>query len=212
MSDTLVERLTGATRAAAPAAVELQVVLTDRALLGADDQPALLAGHGPIPAAVAARLSADARAWVRRLLTDPLTGAVCDADARRRRLFAGAARDLVKIRDRRCRNPVCDAPIRDLDHRLEHAAGGPTTPANADSYCQRCHHLKDHPAITVARTPAPHAAPDAHRITWTTPTGTPHHSLAPPALGHGTPTLEQLKYRGGLLARPDPAADPTRAR
>ena len=212
MSDTLVERVTGAARASQPAPIELQVVITDQSLLGASDQPATLAGHGPIPAATALELSADARAWVRRLLTDPITGAVADADARRRRFFAGATRDLIKIRDRRCRNPVCNAPIRDLDHRVEHSHGGPTDPANADGYCQRCHHLKDHPHINVARTPHPDGDPDAHRITWTGPSGHDHHSLAPPALGHGTPTLEQLRHRRDLLARPDPAADPERAR
>ena len=127
------------------------------------------------------------------------------ADAKRRRFFAGAARDLVKIRDRRCRNPVCDAPIRDLDHRLEHAAGGPTTPDNADSYCQRCHHLKDHPAIAVARQPEPAGQPDAHRIAWTGPSGHPHPSLAPPALGHGTPTLDQLRERRRLLEPEGPS-------
>jgi hypothetical protein len=204
MCDTLVERVTGAVRADAPAAVELQVVITDESLLGATDQAAALVGHGPIPADVAVRLSAEAGAWVRRLLTDPLTGAVTGADARRRRFFAGAARDLVKIRDRRCRNPFCNAPIRDIDHRVEHSAGGPTELGNADGYCQRCHHLKDHPGIAVNRAREPQQRPDAHRIAWIGPSGNAYHSLAPPALGHGTPTLAQVKYRRDLLARPDP--------
>jgi hypothetical protein len=207
MADTLVERLTGAARADAAAAIELQIVLTDRSLLGGG-QPATLAGYGPLPADTALRLAADTRAWVRRLLTDPLTGAVTGADHRRRRYFTGAARDLIRIRDRRCRNPVCDAPIRDLDHRHEHSAGGPTHPDNADAYCQRCHHLKDHPAITVTRLADPAGAPDAHRVAWTGSAGRAHPSLAPPALGHGTPTLDQLRYRGDLLARRDPADDP----
>jgi hypothetical protein len=199
----LVERLTGAARADAAAHIELQLVITDHALLGSG-QPAL-AGHGPIPADVALRLAADTRAWVRRLLTDPLTGAVTAADARRRRYFAGAARDLIRIRDRRCRNPVCDAPIRDLDHRHEWSAGGPTHPDNADAYCQRCHHLKDHPDIAVTREPDPTGAPDAHRVTWTGPTGRAYHSLAPPALGHGTPTVDQLRYRRRLLEPGEPS-------
>jgi hypothetical protein len=206
MCDTLVGRVTGAARAEAPARVELQVVITDESLLGGSDQPAALAGYGPLPAATAVRLAADAQAWVRRLLTDPLTGAVTDADARRRRFFAGAARDLVRIRDRRCRHPVCDAPIRDIDHRVERSAGGPTDPANADGYCQRCHHLKDHPAVAVDRRPAADTRPDAHRIAWTGPSGNTYRSLAPPALGHGTASPDQLRYRRDLRAGSDPPA------
>ncbi|GAA2745759.1 HNH endonuclease signature motif containing protein [Terrabacter aerolatus] len=57
MADTLVTRLTGQdTPGAVP--VEIQLVMTDRALLGDDDTPAHLTGHGPVPAA-----------WVRDLLT-----------------------------------------------------------------------------------------------------------------------------------------------
>ena len=50
MCDTLVERVTGAARADAPASVELQVVITDQSLLGASQDPATLAGYGPLPA------------------------------------------------------------------------------------------------------------------------------------------------------------------
>jgi hypothetical protein len=63
MCDTLVERVTGAAHA-------------------------YLVGHGPIPADVAVRLAADTKTFVRRLLTDPVTGSVATADASRRRLLA----------------------------------------------------------------------------------------------------------------------------
>jgi hypothetical protein len=43
-------------------------------LLGVDDQPAELVGHGPIPACLAREAAADA-VW-RRLVTDPLSGTV----------------------------------------------------------------------------------------------------------------------------------------
>ncbi|WP_344254012.1 HNH endonuclease [Terrabacter carboxydivorans] len=57
MADTLVTPLTGQ---AAPdgVPVEIQLVMTDRALLAGDDTPAQLTGYGPVPAA-----------WVRDLLT-----------------------------------------------------------------------------------------------------------------------------------------------
>jgi hypothetical protein len=199
MSDTLVERITGAARADASPAIELQLVMTDTALLGAAATTAELVGAGAIPSDLAKQLTRDADAWVRRLLTDPIDATVTAIDTRRRR-FTGAARELILIRDRRCRSPLCNAVVRDADHRIQWSAGGQTAPSNADAYCQRCHHLKDHPAITVTRRPDPTRPSDAHKIVWTTPSGRQHQSLAPPALGHGTPTLHQLQHRRTLLA------------
>jgi len=46
--------------------------------LGLSDAPAELAGYGPIPADLARELAADAT-W-RRILTDPVTGAVAAAE------------------------------------------------------------------------------------------------------------------------------------
>jgi hypothetical protein len=60
MADTLVERVTG--RACADdVELEVQVVITDRALFAGDDTPAHVPGHGPVPAG-----------WVRDLLTRDL--------------------------------------------------------------------------------------------------------------------------------------------
>ncbi len=57
MADTLVERVTG--QAEAPdVPVEVQVVITDRALLAGDEIPAHVPGYGPVPAG-----------WARDLLT-----------------------------------------------------------------------------------------------------------------------------------------------
>jgi len=215
--DTLVERLTGAVTASDCAVVDLNVVLTDRTLLGDSDAPAELAGYGPVPADLARCLATSSRTWLRRLLTDPFDGTVTTIDTRRRR-FDGALRTMIRLRDQRCRNPVCNAPISDIDHRQEHAYGGPTTSGNADGYCMRCHHLKDHPGVTVARL-RPQAAggdggaspPDrgtdeqhrscAHGIVWTGPSGRSYPSLAPPALGAGRLSLDQLRYRHLLVAR-----------
>jgi Domain of unknown function (DUF222) len=217
MSDTLVERVTGANRAETPANVELQVVITDQTLLGASDQPATLAGYGPLPAETALKLSANARAWVRRLLTDPLTGSVADADRRRRR-FTGGLRDLIRIRDRRCRNPVCDAPIRDVDHqRLRPMATAPDPPARQtrqrEVHCgcpraptrqpeltSRCESRRcgaTNHALETLDPPQPAIGPAFARAT--------HHSQPGPC-------EVQLRHRRDLLARPDPAADPERAR
>src|SRR6478672_5136715 len=78
MADALVERvLTPAPGAAMVPGVEVHLVMTDRALADADDEPAQLVGYGPIPAPVARDLvhaDEQTRVWVRRLFTDPKTG------------------------------------------------------------------------------------------------------------------------------------------
>lgn len=212
MCDTLVERVTGARRVSEAFTVELQVVLSDAALLGADDSISDLVGYGAIPSSLTRELGASSQAWVRRLLTDPLDGTVVAADNRRRR-FDGPLRDFILNRDRRCRNPRCSARIRDIDHRRPHATGGTTDEANGDGYCERCHYLRDHPGILVdvdrigglspplASGPGPPGGSDsnAHGIIWTGPSGKKYVSLAPSALGYGTLTAEQLAYRHALV-------------
>lgn len=55
----------------------------------------------------------------------------------RRRLFRGATRRAVQIRDRECYHDFCDIPGEecDVDHIQPHAAGGPTTQANGRPAC-----------------------------------------------------------------------------
>jgi hypothetical protein len=215
--DTLVERLTGTSTPTGCAGVEIQLVMTDQTLLGASDAPAELADYGPIPADLARRLATgNSRTWLRRLLTDPIDATVTGIDTGRRR-FDGPVRTLIEVRDRRCRNPVCDAAIIDADHRIDHALGGPTDAANGNGYCSRCHHLKDHPRITVTtllRRAKVDAGGDddtasgggtggdantAHGIIWSGPSGSHYLSLAPPALGHGHATPNQIRHRSRLL-------------
>jgi hypothetical protein len=68
MADALVERVTGRP-AEAPEPVSLSLVMTDEALWGQDNAPAVLDGYGPIPAAAAQRMVRDAvvdeRRWRR---------------------------------------------------------------------------------------------------------------------------------------------------
>ena len=54
----------------------VQVVIPYSTLAGADEQPAELVGHGPIPASLARETAADG-VW-RRLVTDPLSGSLLD--------------------------------------------------------------------------------------------------------------------------------------
>jgi hypothetical protein len=150
MADTLVERVTGLT-SAEPTPVTVNLVMSDTTLLGLDDQPAQLPGHGPIPAGIARWLTAHHSTWVRRLYTDPRDATVAVADTTRRRFDAGL-RSLILARDQTCRAPGCTATIRDIDHTTPFASGGPTTASNGRSYCRRCHRAKHHPAVTIRTT------------------------------------------------------------
>ena len=94
-------------------------------LLHFDDQPGELAGHGPIPAALARAIAADPTGTWRRLVTDE------QRPAPRRRSHhlpsTGRAGRHIQARDRTCRFPHCHQPghpHRDRPHsRL--AARGP---------------------------------------------------------------------------------------
>jgi hypothetical protein len=59
----------------------------------------------------------------------------------RARLFRGATRRAVEIRDRWCTRPGCDLPPErcDVDHTVPYAAGGPTTQANGRLRCPPQH-------------------------------------------------------------------------
>lgn len=145
--------------------IDLMLVMTDRALLDGADTPAVLPGHGPVPAALARGLLADAdpatRVFVRRLYTDPTGDQLLSADARGR-LFPYAMRRFVLARDQRCRNPWCDAPVRHIDHTVPHATGGPTDLSNTSGLCARCNLSKaahTDPAVQPGPPPPPPRSP-----------------------------------------------------
>lgn len=119
-------------------------------------EPAYLSGYGPVSAATARAwlregLDAGAKAWIRRLVTDPITGQVTALDTRSW-LFPPALRRLILARDRYCRTPYCGAPIRHLDHAHPHAEGGATDATNGQGLCERCNHAKTAPGWTARRT------------------------------------------------------------
>lgn len=121
--------------------LQLNLIMTDRTLFG-DDEPARLVGHGPIPGPLARALvigNADAatKTWVRRLYTDP-TGTQLMAMDSRQRLFPATAQKFLILRDQTCRTPWCDAPIRQIDHLIPFASGGPTHTGNGQGLCQAC--------------------------------------------------------------------------
>jgi len=60
------------------------------------------------------------------------------------RLFTGATRRAVELRDRQCMHPFCDQPIDrcQVDHIVAFEDGGPTTQANGQLYCGFHNRLK----------------------------------------------------------------------
>jgi hypothetical protein len=205
MADTFVTRVTGQSAADA-VPVEVQLVMTDRAMLAGDTTPAQVPGYGTVPAAWARTLltppapnartrqdtegtegtdaaegSPEARVWLRRLYTHPATGTLVAMDSTRR-TFEGALRRYLFTRDTAtCRTPWCDAPARHVDHIHEHADGGPTTDTNGQGLCVRCNHTKQLPGF--AATTLIRQQPGApHSVTTTTPTGHAYTSHAPPLL------------------------------
>lgn len=146
MADELIRRvLTPGEGAAVMPGVEVHLVMTDRTLADADDEPGVVVGYGPVPAPVArdlVRADERTRVWVRRLYTDATSGQVAGTDARRRD-FPAVARMFLTVRDQVCRTPWCGAPIRHADHTVAVARGGVTDLGNGNGRCARCNLTKD---------------------------------------------------------------------
>lgn len=141
-------------------------------LLGLDEQPGELDGHGPIPAALARDLAADPNADWRRLLTDE-RGVLLDYGRTTYRPPAPLQR-FVRARDRTCRFPTCNQPAArcELDHRRRWTDLGGTSAANLEALSGRHHHAKDDHGWRPTRR-------RDGTTEWRAPTG--HHYLVPPA-------------------------------
>lgn len=152
-----------------PARIEVTVDLAT--LTGLADNPAELAGYGPIPASLARRLAADGE-W-HRLVTDPASGALLDY-GRTTYSPPAALVDFLLARDRTCRFPGCGLPgVRcDIDHGKAWDDGGTTCAENCGMLCRRHHRLKTHTGWSMERDPD-------GGVTWTSPTGTWVHVPVP---------------------------------
>jgi hypothetical protein len=201
MADTLVERVTGRDTAV-PTPIAVNLVLSDETLFGGDSAPAEICGYGPIPAAVARAMVSSAvadrrsRATLRRLYAQPRTGALVAMESRAR-LFSRNLSAFIELRDRRCRTPYCDAPIRHRDHAQPWVEGGLTTADNGLGLCERCNYTKEGVGWRVStRTDETRT----HTAEFTTPTGKSYRSEAPPR----APTImfSDFEFRIGIaLAR-----------
>lgn len=89
------------------------------------------------------------RAGVARVIFDG-SSRVIDVGVRQR-LFTGATRTAVEMRDRFCQHPSCSVPAErcETDHVVTYEDGGLTVQINARCYCHfhhRWHHRKHPPA------------------------------------------------------------------
>jgi hypothetical protein len=198
MADTLVERVTGHP-AEEPEHVALNLVMTDQALWGQDNAPAVLDGYGPIPAPVAQGLVRDAvvddesLATLRRLYRDPKSGSLVAMESRSRFFPKGLA-GFIGVRDRTCRTPYCDAPIRHRDHATPRNRGGPTSATNGLGECERCNYAKEAPGWRVAAVDEN----GMHTAEFVTPTGARYHSTASPLPGAPLVTVSEVEIRIGV--------------
>jgi hypothetical protein len=180
----------------------IQIVIGYSTLIGADDQPAELVGHGPIPASLAREVAADG-VW-RRLVTEPLSGTLLDHGRTTYHPPAGLA-DFVRARDVYCRFPGCRRRAADaeLDHVIAWSDGGTTCEQNLHGYCTGHHRLKTH---------APGWCVQAHpegALTWTTPTGHRHTTRSHDYRPEPPPTVPPVpEPTCPAPAEPDPDPPP----
>ena len=181
IADTLVERLTGQTKAD-DVNVELQLMMPLDALINPHDpSAAVIPGYGPLPQELAWKIltTRRGRKWWRRLFTAPSdvkgrSGPIVGGDPTGRH-FAGWLTKLIRLRDQTCRDPYCDASIRHIDHITRHTDGGPTTYINGRGTCARGNQVREMPGWRIKLIDCGfHSEP--HKIIITTPTG--HHYLS----------------------------------
>ncbi|HWV79707.1 MAG TPA: DUF222 domain-containing protein [Isoptericola sp.] len=154
-------------------------------LTGHGESSGLLDGHVPIDAETARHLTARAPT-LRRVLTDPVTGAMLTVD-RRSYVVPADLRAFLTQRDLTCRFPGCRVPARrcDVDHTTAWAEGGTTDATNLATLCRKHHTMKHESRWTVERLDDQHGA---GLLAWTSPRGRTYLTT-PGAADH---TLAQL--------------------
>jgi len=175
VADLFAERLLGSVFATA-APIALKLVMTAETLVGDDDEPADLVGHGPVPASVARNLvqrGIDSTvSTLQRLFSSP-SGALVAMESESR-VFRGQLRQFIELRDPICRTPYCNAPVRHADHVVSKDAGGETSTGNGQGLCEGCNYAKESVGFRHRTVPGPR-----HTVEITTPTGHVHRSRSP---------------------------------
>lgn len=145
---------------------------------------------------LAASSETQASIWFRRALTSSDGARLVGLDSRRRFFPQGLRRFLV-LRDKTCRTPWCDAPIRHADHVRAARRGGPTTAANGQGLCEACNQVKGAGGWTAWVVEDGTREGARHRVRLRTPTGATYDSTAPPFL-EGTASPDPSRLEGHL--------------
>ncbi|MGB6181662.1 MAG: HNH endonuclease signature motif containing protein, partial [Rhodococcus sp. (in: high G+C Gram-positive bacteria)] len=158
-----------------------------QSVFGGGDEAAHVPGYGSVSAGLARMIIAeslardaadpgdDARTMLQRVYAHPGSGRVTAMESSARAFPAGLAA-LIDVRDRTCRTPWCDAPIRHHDHIRPHAAGGATSADNGMGLCAGCNYAKEADGFTATRTTGPG---EEHVVVLRTPTGHEYTSTPP---------------------------------
>ncbi len=179
--------------------------------LGLAAEPGVLDGYGPIPAALARQIAADAAGDHPTTTTwrcIPLDDAhrtvlgVGDTIPTPRHDPTNRQRDLVTTADASCVWPGCGRRSVgcDVDHRIPYEAGGPTCPCNLQALCRTHHRLKGAgvvgPEALGRGTDVPVGSTD-----WTTWTGRTYRYTPEPAAEPPVTADEHLVVYGARLRR-----------
>ncbi|WP_184902507.1 HNH endonuclease signature motif containing protein [Amycolatopsis umgeniensis] len=172
-ADVFAERLLAEDGHGKPRA-HIHVYVDFLTLAGAREDPATLAGYGPIPDWLVREIAADPGSTWSRLITDPATGQLLEAGAGTYRPPASLAR-LIKARDRECTHPGCHRPAEfsEIDHITTWARNGKTDHHNCHGACKTHNLLKEEPGWTAEPT-------GNGGMTITTPTGHTYHATPEP--------------------------------
>src|SRR5882757_10804180 len=112
----------------------------------------------------------------------------------RSRCFPKGLAGFIGVRDRTCRTPYCDAPIRHRDHATPRNRGGPTSATNGLGECERCNYAKEAPGWRVDATDEN----GVHTAEFATPTGARYRSTAPPLPGAPLIAVSEVEVRIGV--------------
>lgn len=221
MVDCLVNTILGRDDALDPVTLDIGMIITDRALLDPGEADvAHLEGYGPVPVdcvredlRAALREPDDPadepygpdgpalRAVLRRLYTHPTTGELVAVESKAR-AYPGPMAKFLSWRDTICRGPHCNAVIRQSDHILAAAQGGPTSLDNGQGLCAFCN-MKEQQARAVERAEGP-----GHRVRWTSHSGASRTSRATPLTRPAPPPEPRQGRRPGSEAPPGTGAPP----
>lgn len=178
MADLFVELLTGQATANGVTA-EIIVVMQDSTAFGESNMPGWVPGEGALPAHVLKDWLEDPEAekFIRRMYTRPADGQLVALESKRRNFPKGLAK-MFALRDDICATPWCNNKIKDCDHRIPWARGGPTSWANGNGLCKACNLRKELPGWSHRGTPDALTVitPTGHQ--YTTPTLPPISELA----------------------------------